>query len=225
MAFLKRGLVFLALLAACAPQAVPTADVQVLRVGTSPAAEAWLDAFYTCAADLPNVALMRVPPDDADIRLQIGEPDFVIGAAWQVGTAVLTVAFNAANPLESLRAEDVRGLFRGNADNWSVLGGADAAVALWLFPPESDVTRAFRVRWLDGAPVFPSARWAANPSVLAGELEADPGAVGVLPLDALSTGLRAAARWDEPVLALTASEPSESVLTLIACVQSQSQKR
>lgn len=227
MVGLKRGLLLIVLaLTACSPAPTPAqVEAQVLTLGVMPAAERWLDVFYACAAEMPGVVLQRVVPDEAEIRVQVGEPAFVTGTAWQVGVLTLAVAVHAENPLEQLDAEQIRDLFRGTVTNWQDLGWDDLPVALWMFPPESDVTAAFRVHWLAGAPVFPATRWAAAPGALADELEADAGAVGVLPLDALTANLRAAARWDEPVLALTAAYPPQTVQQLIACVQAQSQKR
>ncbi len=212
-------------LAACAPTATPPPDWTVVSIAASAAAEPWLAGFYACAAEMEGVALQRVAPGTAQIDLQIGEPASITGAAWQVGVQEVAIVVRADNPLDALNAAQIADLFQGRATDWAALGGEERLVQLWLYPPQSDLSLALRRRYLQGGVISPAARWQDDTQALAMRLETSPGALGVLPLEALSPDLRAAARWDEPVLALTTANPSASVQALIACVQAQSQKR
>ncbi len=213
-------------LTACASATPPPASTpQVRTIGVSATAEPWLAPFYACAAQIPGLALQRVPPAEAEIQLQIGEPAFVLGAAWQVGEQELALVVREENPVSALTAAQIADLFQGRVSNWAAVGGEDAAVQLWLYPPHSDATLALQRRYLGGGGIVPSARWQDDTAALAARLRETPGALGLLPLEAGGEGLRAAARWSEPVLALTEAQPDETLLQLLACVQAQSQKR
>ncbi len=212
----------LLLLVACAPTAAsqPT-SWQIVTVGASPAAIPWLDAFYDCASQMPAVVVQRVAPSTAQIQLRVGEPAFITGAAWQLGEQELVLTLHRNLPVKNLNARDLADLLQGRITRWQSLGGPEMGVQVWLYAPESDVTQALQRYWLAGGRVTPSARWLDDTEALLARLQSEEAALGVLPAEALPSDLRAAARWSEPVLALTASTPEPAVLQLIACVQSQ----
>lgn len=54
-----------------------------------------------------------------------------------VGIDGLSVIVNQKNPIKALKPEDVGRLFRGEIENWKVLGGADAPVTLYGRQPNS----------------------------------------------------------------------------------------
>ncbi len=220
---MKRILAILFLfLAACG---TPTAEVtpQVVTVYAAGAAEAWLTDVYDCAAGLPGVVVARAAdPGTADIALRLGEPPRLGTPAFSLGEAAIDVVLNLDNPLAALDEGQVADLFAGRIRDWRELGGADAAVQVWVYGAEDDLQRAFDGVVLEGGPVSSLARQAASPDAMRAAVAGDAAAIGFLPRRWVDESLRVVSLERPlvfPVLALTPDEPQGAVRRLLACLQ------
>jgi hypothetical protein len=226
-----RGLLILAVfLTACAPQATASAP-RVVRVQYTLGANAWLNELYDCAGSgLALSADQRVAsaldPYTADLLVRIGEPGWLAGPAFQLGSEEIQVVVHPQNPLAEATRPQLLQLFTGQASNWSALGGPDLAVQVWAFDPGEDIQRAFDAIALNDAPVTSLANLATDPDALAYAVSQDPGAIGILPRHWVAGNVRAlrlpaelSAALTIPVLVLTPFEPDQALSGLIACAQ------
>lgn len=205
------------LIVSCVPS-TPQTSLQVVSVHSTFAAETWLTDLYACADS--SATLVRV--DDvnaADIALQIGEPEFLSGFAYQIGEEEILVAAHRQSPIQNLTLEEVQQLFMG-------LG--DPSVQVWVYASGDDVQRVFDQFVMEGRSVSSSALVTATPQEMLDVLVNQPNTIGILPSRSLSDdpsiGSGQSVREifsvaTVPVLALTMSEPQGIVNQLIGCLQ------
>src|SRR5690349_2071511 len=140
---LKKFAILLLLLSACAP-AGPAATPPVVSVYASSATQAWLAELYDCAAQQTVVLRLADSPADAEIVLRLGEPASLSTPAFQVDTEELLVVVNRVHPFNVLSAEQVRGLFTGQIDDWSRIEASKTGkVQVWVFAQGEDVQEVF----------------------------------------------------------------------------------
>jgi phosphate transport system substrate-binding protein len=160
---------------------------------------------------------------DADLRIQIGEPQQAAAFAAQIAQEELTVIVNPQNPISSLTTDEIQRLFSGQIVNWSQLDGDDAPVAVWV-PLDGDNTRSlFEEMVLDGFQIASSANLAPDPAAMQQAVGGNPYAIGYIThanltssddLHPILLGVRL------PVLVLAESTPQDAVSQLAACLQS-----
>jgi hypothetical protein len=188
----------------------PPASLQVVSVHSTSAAEPWLTDLYACADS--SIALVRVDdPNAADISLQIGEPDFLSGFAYQVDEEEILVVTHRQSPIQSLNREGVQGLF---------MGLSDLPVQVWVYASDADVQKVFDQFVMQGRGVASSALVAVSPQQMSDVLVNQPNAIGILPRHWKAGDTRDVySVATVPVLALTKSEPQGVVNQLIGCLQ------
>jgi hypothetical protein len=202
-------LIFTTLPASCSTNPPQTAP-QVVSVYSTFAAEPWLTDLYACADSFAIITRVA-DPNSADIILQVGEPEFLSGFAYQIDEEEILVVTHRQSPIQNLNLEGVRALFMG-------LG--DPSVQVWVYAPDADVQKAFDQFVMEGRSVSSSALIAVKPQQMSDVLNAESNAVGILPRrwkvgDSREVFLAATV----PVLALTKSEPQGAVNQLIGCLQ------
>ena len=212
------SLAFLFLWVSSCSTVTPPPAPEVVSVYSSPFTQTWLAELYGCAGS--DATLVRV--DDAhaaDISLQIGEPEFLSGFAYQIDEEEILIATNRASPIRNLTLEQTQALFMG-------LG--DPSVQVWVYASGAEAQKVFDQFVMEGRSVTPSAKAAASPQQMSDVLVSELNAVGVLPRHWMagdpSTGsgqvlqdVYSAATV--PVLALTNVEPQGVVKELIGCLQ------
>ena len=190
----------------------PQTSLQVVSVHSTFAAEPWLTDLYACADSLAT--LVRV--DDAtsaDIALQISEPEFLSGFAYQIGEEEILVVTNRQSPIQNLDKDGVQALFMG-------LG--DPSVQVWVYVSDADVQKVFDQFAMEGRSLASSALVAANPQQMLDSLNGESNSAGILPRHWKAGDLREIySVATVPVLALTNSEPVGVVNQLIGCLQKQ----
>lgn len=188
------------------PQTAP----QVVSVYSTSAAEPWLTDLYACADS--SAVLTRVDdPNSADVVLQIGEPEFLSGLAYQIDEEEIVIVAHRQSPIQELNLESARALFMG-------LG--DPSVQVWVYASEADVQKVFDQFVMEGRSVSSSALVAVSPQQMSDVLDAESNTVGILPRHWMTGDSREVfSAAVVPVLALTKSEPQGAINQLIGCLQ------
>lgn len=197
------------LIASCTP-GTPPASLPVVSAYSTYAAESWLTELYACADS--RAVLVRVDdPHAADISLQMGEPAFLAGFAYQIDEEEILIVTNRVSPIQNMTKEQAQALFMG-------LG--DPSVQVWVYASDADVQRAFDQFVMEGRSVASSALIAVNPQQMSDVLINESNAVGILPRRWVAGDVREVYPVAKvPVLALTKSEPQGVIKELIGCLQ------
>jgi hypothetical protein len=131
--------------------------------------------------------------------------------AFQIDREDLLVVTHRESPVQNLSADEVRALFAGQ-------GQAD--VQVWVFGSGEDLQQVFAREIMHGATVTSLARLAVNPQQMSNTLNSDKNTVGLLGRHWKTGTVREVFSLpDQPVLAITATEPHGAVKEILACLQ------
>jgi hypothetical protein len=196
-------------LSACSA-GTPTAIPPLVTVYSTLAAQPWLPEIYECAGN--SAVISRVDnPSAADIVLRIGEPEFLASPAYQIDTEEILVVTHRLSPVQNLTLEESRALFAGQGD---------PSVEVWVYASGEDLQEVFDRVVMQGSPIAPAARLAADPQRMSDTLVNEANSVGILPRHWKAGDAREVfTAGIVPVLAITDSEPQGVVEELIACLQ------
>lgn len=205
------ALILLSLLISACATGTPQPTPEVVSVYSSSFTQPWLTDVYACAAESSTVVRLSDSISDAQVVLQIGEPEFLSSFAYQIDTEEILIVTHRQNPIQNLTLEEAQTLFMG-------LGAP--SVQVWVYASEADVQRVFDQLVMNGRGVAASARVAVTPQQMSDTLVSESNSVGVLPRhwkvgdvrEVYSVGM-------VPVLALTQAEPQGVVKNLLACLQ------
>ena len=186
----------------------PTA--QVVTVYSTSAATPWLGGLYSCAESFAVIS--RVDnPSTADIALRIGEPDFLIGFAYQIDEEEILIVTHRQSPVQNLNPDEAQNLFAG-------LG--DPSVQVWVYDSVDDVFGVFDQFVMKGRSVSSSANIAFTPQQMSDVMNGESNAVGILPRHWKAGDVRDVySIATVPVLAITQNEPQDAVNRIIGCLQ------
>lgn len=208
-------LIFLALILSSCSTSTPQTTPQVVTVFSTSAATPWLADVYSCAESFAVISRVD-DPSTADILLRLGEPDFLIGYAYQIDEEDIVVVMNNARP-PVVNLQQAKKMFVGQITNlnqiteeWGeVHSGQSGDVHVWIYAPDTDIQQVFDNLFLEGKLVVSSAKIAMTPQAMLLAVSNDRSAVGIL-----------TERWNPnnevfeqavvatvPVLAITQSEP------------------
>lgn len=197
------------LLISCSTGTPPPAP-EVVSVYSSPFTRPWLTELYDCAGTSVVIRLSD-SPSEADIHLQLGEPEFLSSYAYQIDEEEILIVTSRISPIQNLTLEQAQALFMG-------LG--DPSAQVWVYASGAEGQRVFDQFVMEGRSVTSSARVAVSPQQMSDTLINESNAVGILPRHWIAGDIRevySAAKV--PVLALTRSEPQGAVKELIGCLQ------
>ena len=215
-------IVLAVLLPGCSP-AAPTPAPVSLTVQYTASARSWLPGLVDCAGNAAISTEQRLGDDldpNAGMAIRIGQPIDLASPAYRIGTEDVLVVVNPKNPIHQLSADQVRGLFGGQIQNWNDLSGADTPVEIWAYPQGDDVQQVFEQAILAGSPLSSAARLANSPEEMAQAVSKDVNAVGILTRH-WKTGDVAAAftAASAPVLVITPTLPKGISAAVLACLQ------
>lgn len=197
------------LLVSCSTS-TPQPTPEVVSVYSSPFTQPWLTELYDCAGTSATIRLSD-SASDAEIRLQIGEPEFLSSFAYQIDEEEILIVTNRVSPVQNLTRAEAQALFMR-------LG--DASVQVWVYASGEDVQRVFDQFVMEGRSVTSSALIAVTPQQMSDTLVNQPNAVGILPRHWKVGDVREVYSVAKvPVLALTDAEPRGAVKELVACLQ------
>jgi len=233
-------LLLLTLLGACrAPEIQQDPDVIPISVFYTPALRPMISAFQACAGEQPQTVLFtqELPSDSiqdesSGIAFHLGEPAGELPYAAQITWETLAVIVNADNPVETLSAEQLDGIYSGEITNWEPIAQSTAAVQIWVYPQGNELTRIVDEALLAGQAVSTQALLAADPAGMISGVGSDPGAVGVIPsawleqqspakaqVKAVHLDRALAMSLRRPVLAVTPAEPQGPERDFLSCLQ------
>ena len=90
----------------------------------------------------------------------------------------LSVYVNAANRIEALALEELRGIFTGKITNWKEVGGADAPIILYSRENSSGTYEFFKEKVLEGRDFAPQAQTLAGTAQVLQAVARDPNGIG-----------------------------------------------
>ncbi|MCS7011402.1 MAG: substrate-binding domain-containing protein [Anaerolineales bacterium] len=198
------------LLAACISDS-PTPETSLLYVQHTFAVHPWLEAVQSCAGERPVIFEQRAanflnPDETVAFAIRIGEPTPLLFLAYDIAREDVVVILHPDNPTHALTREQVRALFSGSITNWKEVGGTDAPVHVWIFPPGEDVQQVFTTA-LEGIRITTFARLAAKPETMLQAIAEDPHAIGLITRRLLDKRVRATFTIvSAPVLLMTSTE-------------------
>lgn len=202
--------IFLALsfiLSACGT-ATPTAELQIVDVYATSAAQPWLTELYACAAD--SGVVLNVNAESPEIYLRVGEPDDIVAPAYQIDKEEILIVTSRDNSLESLTLAEAQDL----------LAQGNQSAQVWVYPSDADVQGMFDQLVMQGRAVSSSAKIAVSVQNMTDVLKSETAAIGILPRQWVTSDLREIySAGSVPVLAVTRSEPQGVVVDLISCLQ------
>jgi len=209
--FFPSLLTFLSLLLSSCSTNTSQTPPQVVSVYSSPSAQPWLANMYRCATQSSAIIRLSDSPSVADIRLQIGEPEYLSGFAYQLDTEEILIVTNRQSPIRNLTLEQTQTLFMG-------LG--DTSVQVWVYASDEDVYGVFDQFVMKGRSVSSSAKVAVSPQQMSDVLNNESNSVGIVPRHWKAGNVRDVySVATVPVLVITQSEPQGVVNQLIGCLQ------
>lgn len=222
------ALILLSLLISACATSTPQPTPEVVSVYSSSFTQPWLTDVYACAAESSAVVRLSDSVSDAQIVLQIGEPEFLSGFAYQIDEEDIIVIMNNARP-PVVDIQQINGLFTGQLTNlnqitpeWGeVHAEENGDINVWVFPSNSDVQRIFDKLVLKGRPVVSTAMVAVTPHEMLEAIKNDTSSIGILTQswNPENKVFEQAIIATVPVLALTQAEPQGVVKNLLACLQ------
>lgn len=196
------------IIVACTPVAESQVSASVVTVYSTSAAQPWLTELFACADK--NSVVLNITATDPEISLQIGEPENLIGSAFQIGEEELLVVTHRESSLQNLKLEDVQTLF---------LGQGDSSMQVWVYASDEDIQVLFEQVVMNGRSVSSSAKVAANPQIMSDLLNENPNAVGILPRHWKTGDVREIYSMGKmPVLAIVSGEMTETIRALLTCL-------
>ncbi|MEZ0395617.1 MAG: hypothetical protein ABWK53_04190 [Anaerolineales bacterium] len=222
-------LAVLLFLAACGPS--ETEPPAPLTVQYTAAARPWLAPLEECAAaaglvirPVGRAAAFFDPA--ADLAIRIGEPAAFSAPAYQIGEEQIAFVIHPQNPVTALDWSALQSVFGGQTVNWQEVGGPDLPIQVWAYAEGEDLQQILGTVVLQNRPIASTARLAASPEDMAASIGADPAAIGFLPgrqvpetLRRLTLPSQAQSALTIPVLALPGPEPSQAIVSILACLQ------
>lgn len=229
------------LLAGCqspTPLPEPTEFPEAVVMQVTPGLRILNPILQACAAEDPDLALfLEETPKTAinlvsqaegftRLGLVLGEPLEQSYSAMLTGDVEIAVITHPSNPVQKLSAAELQGLFSGQIQNWSQIGGSDQAVTPWVLTPADESRQLFEQIILGEEKLSGRARLAADPAWMLAGISGDPGAVGYLPTAWVVESVKSiemdpdlAGELRLPLLAQADREPLGAARRLLICLQ------
>lgn len=177
----------------------------------TPAAQPWLTELYDCAANQSATLRLTDSPSDAAIYIRIGEPNVLMTPAYQINTEEILIVTHRESPIQNLTLEEARMLFAGQGDS---------SARVWVYASDTDMQIVFDQLVMAGRSVSSSASLAVSPGQMSDVVNAESGAVGILPRHWIAGNVREVySLGNVPILAIVKEEPQGIVKELISCLQ------
>ena len=197
------------LLPSCGTE-TPQTTPQVVTVYSTSAATPWLGDVYSCAESFAVISRVD-DASTADIVLRIGEPDFLIGFAYQIDEEEILIVTHRQSPVQNLTLNEAQNLFAGLSDS---------SVQVWVYDSAEDVFGVFDQFVMKGRSVSSSAMIAVTSQQMSDVLNSESNAVGILPRHWKAGDVREVYSVGKvPVLAIAQREPQGAINQIIGCLQ------
>lgn len=235
-------LVFVLMSACGAPTATPTPTrtLSLVHVQITPVLRPWVTDLYSCANQIPDTSLVlsEIAPTamdfgKTDFSLRMGAPDPLPGFSAPIGEEEIVVVVNPANQIDQLTLDQLRGIYTGRITNWGEVvqdapmageKNSSQAVQVWSALPGDDLGSSFTAL-LEGQSLLHRINQAPTPQAMLQAVAEYQGAIGFVTrrwLDSTVWNVRVVDGGNllqQPVLALSATEPQGPARALVACLQ------
>lgn len=227
--------------AGCQPQATPALPAptpQVIPVSLDPSIEWLRPVISACADQHPGVAVL-MQEYQASALPESGSPNVIIHwgdggqtaeNTFSLGQSQLSLVLHPSSPVDELSVAQATALFSGQAnsladlqiENCEECAGAIEQVQIWLLPQESSAGQLFEAALSPFGGFTPRAKIAPSLETMRAAVEADPLAIGVLPIQSAGDQLRVMPLegTTHPILAFIGSQPAGPLLDWLLCLQS-----
>lgn len=231
------SLLFLALAACQNAQPSPAATPTLWQVQRTPAL-AWMgNIFNTCAQQQSGIAIQSIEvaavnlnPAIAAFSLRWGEPQSVVGSAYEIGWDMLAVIVNPSNPVQSLNRKDLLAIYNGSARDWKAFqpaSSSDGRIQVWSGIEGDDLRQIFEGQILKQTAFNSFAFLAPSPAAMLAAIATDANAIGYLPARWLNDTVKTVVLKDvpaedlkQPILAISNQPPQTEMKIWLSCVQS-----
>jgi hypothetical protein len=230
----------LAALSACSTEShnASTSGPQIWQVTLDPALSWMRPVLNTCIQPIEDTTLdisETELPASTPIVLSWGEVSWQKSSSiHQLGKDHFVLGVNLKNPLNQISSRAVRSIFTGTTTEWSKVDqtASDLSeVQVWLYPSSAQLQNRF-MQMLNVSSQRPvSSHLAPDPAALIQAVSADPAAIGWLPHNALSTGIKGVeidgAPSDSttlPIPAYLQTKPTSEQSAWLFCLQTQLSK-
>jgi phosphate transport system substrate-binding protein len=141
------------------------------------------DGFKALAGGGTDVVLAARAIDPAEREVLATLGDMTTQAAEHVlALNAAAVVVNPANPVTTIRREQLKGIFSGAIADWRALGGSPGPIDVYAVTPQSEQGVIFASKLLGGTPLAPGAKSAADVRQVAAAVAADKRGIGVVDL-------------------------------------------
>jgi hypothetical protein len=231
---------FVFLLAACvSPQvATPAPTPEAVDLYYPLSLQPWADRLSICAENNPRVGLYFFPatppatnilPNQVILSISPSENEIKSASLYQVGYEQIIAITNQANALSQLSVDELRALFSGQQKDW-----ADGKpIQVWVLPEDDPVSGIFEQAVMTNLPMTTEAMLAPDPNAMLAAVADNTGAIGYLPASTLNSSgtvdpgkvnivqldANLNAKLRQPVVAMTAGEPSGELRSLLVCLE------
>jgi phosphate transport system substrate-binding protein len=140
-------------------------------------------AFTDLASDAADVGMAsrRIKPAEITSLAKLGDLTSISGE-HVLALDGIAVIVNPANPLPSIRKDQLRDIFNGTITDWSKLGGAPGAIHVYARDDKSGTFDTFKSLVLNGTKLAPGARRLEDSRELSADVSADSGGIGFIGL-------------------------------------------
>ncbi len=182
----------------------------------------WLNERVNACAQQTGQGILLLPPGQSpDVQLIWGPPP-AGSTAISIQAESWAVIVPPTSPLTEIDYARFQAIFSGRQKQWLADTPDSEAIDLWAYSsPGAD---ALLVSLLN-SPLRPDASLSSDPAALITAVAANPGAVGILPSAWLDSSVKSLALVNfpphivqQPVLAVTATEPQEGLRNWLACL-------
>ncbi len=232
----------LILLAACStlPLSATQEPTEIIRVQITPSLIYWQPALQACALNLSgtSISIKITSPDDldqngADLIMRFGPKQDNETNVSILDDDRLVVVTHSGNPLKEISRENLQLIFSGEVNNWNQLieaqnNGYEMPIHAIQFENNNDLSRVLSLSLALEKGINSQGTKVASNQDMISEVSSNPGAIGYM-LESLvdlkvkvleiSDASSQAISMEQPVRAITHSEPRGSLLQLLLCLQ------
>ncbi|MCJ7695038.1 MAG: substrate-binding domain-containing protein [Anaerolineaceae bacterium] len=233
------------LIAGCSLTDAPSeyALIQPMYVQITPALTHWIPEINTCMERISETALkVDILPyeyldhDKANLIIRLGKKEPEDQTLSILGYETINFIVNSQNPLTQISTQSIRGILEGSLTNWDQLlelktgdFAFDQEIILFSYGEGNDLNRIFTIAFLENSTLTKTAWYSASLEVMLDSVEKKPGAIGYILESQMSGSIISLGISDtkllienleQPVLAITQSEPGVPLRQLLLCLQS-----
>ncbi len=233
-------LIFGWILAACQPAVMAPlpAIITPLRIVITPANAHFASLIERCTSELPEVtAVVDIIPfadaKNAVFDLAITSGEGLTNQTYSLGEGQLILIVHPSNPVDSLTADQISGIFGGFYPTWQSIipeqtgEEPNKAIQVFSYSQSDDLGKLFINEWMGDTILSLRAFFPPDPQEMVKSVADDPMAIGYIPAAWKSSSVKKINTLSEinyPVLMSTLKEPEGGLRELMGCLQKEIEK-